>query len=317
MTLDLVAHTRLVLDARLRPVVGSAFQPTGFANLGPAEFTRPGGQPALLVESVQSMTNRLEDVGIEPGTRLPVELLRTLPWIAVRDPSGRLLTSSRLEPHRLASAYVREAVLDGVAGVDWLVARLGLKPKTPLDMPAIYRAVFELDPLCLVHGVFFSDKKFSGNPKVRRAVTAVIEAHGVSPVVSGGLKRDDVQFTASAGAGAEEGYGFVPFGRTEYVADEIVLSAAVDLHQIRGYGLGDAETRLLELLAVWELAALLDGPLRLRTACDLELESTSVRRPGGFALPAADDLASAITDVLARVAFESAGERTATWAAKG
>ena len=316
MARELATESRLVLDAHLRPIVGSSFQPTGFANLGPAEFTRPGGQPALLVESVQSMANRLEDIGIDAGTRMPVESLQPLPWIAVRDADGKLLTSSRLEPHRLASVYVRESQIDGLAGVDWIVARLGLRPKAPLDMPEIYQSVFELDPFCLIHGVFFSDKKFSGNPKSRRATTAVIEAHGVTPVVSGGLKRDDVQFTASEHAGAEEGYGFVPFSRTEYVADEIILSASLDLNQIRGYGLGTAATRLLELLATWELASLLERPLRLRTACDLELESVSVRRPDGFAMPASSDLAAEIATTIAEVSFERAGERTAVWHAK-
>lgn len=316
MSLELPAQTRLVIDARLRPVIGSGFQPTGFANLGAAEFTRPGGRPALLVESVQSMANHLEGLGIDAGTRGPIGILSTVPWVAVRDPDGALLTSSRLEPHRLASVYVREASIDEIAGVEWLVERLSLRPKKPLDMRAIYQAIFQIDPLCLIHGVFFSDKKFSGNPKVRRAVTALIEAHGVTPLVSGGLKRDDVQFTASAGAGAEEGYGFVPFGRTEYVAEDIVLSAAIDLHQIRGYGLGAAESRLLELLAIWEVAALLDGPLRLRTACDLEVEKIDVRRPGGFELPVVADLEAAIAAALADVTFEVSGERTATWSPK-
>jgi len=317
LPLELPEAPRLVLDAQLQPIVGSSFQPTGFANLGAAEFTRPGGQPALLVESVQSMANRLEEVGTEPATREPIALLRDLPWIAVRGADGGLLTSSRLEPHRLASVYVREARIDGEAGIDWLVARLGLRPKTPLSMPEIYRTIFQLDPLCLLHGVFFSDKKFSGNPKVRRVSTAVIEAHGVAPVVSGGLKRDDVQFTTSEQAGAEEGYGFVPFSRTEYVADEIVLSASLDLHQIRGYGLGGAETRLLSLLAAWELATLLERPLRLRTACDLELTSLRVRKPDGFVLPSAADLTAAVADAIAAVSFEQAGERTAVWTAKG
>lgn len=313
---EIATESRLVLDAHLRPIVGSSFQPTGFANLGAAEFTRPGGQPALLVESVQSMANRLEGVGIDAATRQPIELLADLPWIAVRDSNGKLLTSSRLEPHRLASVYVRESMIDGTLGVDWLVARLGLRPKTPLDMPQIYRTIFELDPLCLVHGVFFSDKKFSGNPKVRRAITTVIEAHGVAPVVSGGLKRDDVQFTASEHAGAEEGYGFVPFGRTEYVADEIVFGGSLDLHQIRGYGLDVAATRLLVLLAMWEVAALLERPLRLRTACDLELDSVSVRRPHGFSMPASVKIESEIADVIAEISFESTGERTAVWPSK-
>lgn len=316
MTLELPVESRLVLDARLRPIVGSSFQPTGFANLGAAEFTRPGGQPALLVESVQSMANRLEEIGTDAAAREPIDLLRELPWIAVRDAEGALLTSSRLEPHRLASVYVRESTIDDQVGVDWLKEQLELRDRRPLSMPQIYQAVFELDPLCLLHGVFFSDKRFTGNPKVRRAITAVIEAHGVAPVVSGGLKRDDVQFSSSEGAGAEEGYGFVPFGRTEYVADEIVLTAVVDLHQIRGYGLGAAETRLLELLALWELSALLERPLRLRTACDLELVSTSVRRPAKFELASTQLLQDALAEAIAAVSFAHAGERTAVWTGK-
>jgi CRISPR-associated protein Csb1 len=182
-----------------------------------------------------------------------------------------------------------------------------------LNWRAIYAAIYQLDPLCLVHGVFFSAKGMHGNPKVRRALTAVIEAHGVEPVISGGLKRDDVQFTAEAARGAEEGYGFVPFGRVEYTAEEIVLSASLDLAQLRGYGLRPTAARLLALVAVWELVALLDGPLRLRTACDLEVESVAVRRPDGFELPDRAVLEAAITGE--RLDFEQPGVRVATWPA--
>jgi CRISPR-associated protein Csb1 len=305
---------RLVVDARLRPVIGSTFQPTGFANLGAAEFRRPGGPPSLLVESVQSMTNHFEALGFDAAARRPIDLLERLPWIAVvGTDSGEHLTSSREEPHRLAAAYVRDAAVDGERGLVWLAGRLGLRPRAPLDWPSIYASVFQLDPLCLLHGVFFSDKGFHGNPKVRRALSAVIEAHDVVPVVSGGLKRDDVQFTSAEGQGAEEGYGFVPFGRTEYSAREIVLSASLDLAQLRGYGLGPDATRLLTLLAIWELRALLDGPLRLRTACDLEVEDVAVRRPDGYELPAVTDLERAIE--AADVAFDEPGARRGTWPA--
>lgn len=311
-------ETRLVIDADLRPVIGSTFQPTGFANLGAAEFRRPGGPPSLLVESVQSLTNRFEALSFDAATRAPVALFAALPWIAVRSAEdGEHLTSSREEPHRLASAYVRNAEIDGRLGLDWIRHRLGLRARKPLDYRAIYATVFALDPLCLIHGVFFSDKGFFGNPKVARALSAVIEAHDVAPAVSGGLKRDDVQFTSGeAGQRAEEGYGFVPFSRTDYTARSIVLSASLDLHQLAGYGLGADATRLLTLLSLWELRALLDAPLRLRTACDLELVELRVRRPSGFALPGRGELEDAIT--AANVSFEEPGERVAIWpASKG
>jgi CRISPR-associated protein Csb1 len=303
---------RLVIDADLEPVAGSIFQPTGFPDLGAATFQRPGGPPSVLVESVQSMTNRLEEVGWDAAANEPVEPIASLPYARVESAEAAFLTSSRLEPHRLAAAYVRDARFDGQSGGVLVTDRLGLGPGRPLDWPRIYRAIFELDPLCLVHGVFFSAKEWHGNPKVRRAVSVVVEAHDAAPVVSGGLKRDDVSFTAGEGRGAEEGYGFVPFGRTEYTAREIVLSAVVDLAQLRGYGLAATETALLVELALWELATLLENPLRLRTACDLEVRSVRVRRPHGFELPAADAMATSLSS--AHVAFAESGARRGVWA---
>lgn len=297
---------RLILKATLTPVVGSMFQPTGFPDLGPAEFQRPladGTEQALLVESVQSLANHLESVGWDAAAEQPVAALAGLQYVQVQDEEKRFLTSSRLEPHRLAGAYIKNGTIveDGKeasqkAG-EWMIERLGVQKGVPLDWRAVYQAIFQLDPLCLIHGVFFSDPQWKdyGNPKVRRALTAVIEAHDARPVVSGGVKRDDVYPTAAEGRGAKEGYGFVPFGRTEYTAKEISLDVALDLEQIRGYGLSEPETDLLIAVALWELRTLLDRPLRLRTACDLEaVQPIEISRPGDFELPSAADLVAEI-----------------------
>lgn len=306
---------RLLIDAELTPAFGTTFQPTGFANLGAAEFEHPDGSRSLIVESVQSLANHFEAVGFDAPAGTPIALLQSLPWIGVHDAGGARLTSSRQEPHRLASAYVREGAIDGTTGSAWLRQQMDLAEKRPLPWPRIYRALFDVDPLALLHGVFFSEKGFPGNPKVRRALSAVIEAHGVSAVVSGGLKRDDVQFTADSKAkrGAEEGYGFVPFGRVEYTAREIRFSASIDLQQIRGYGLGEPETELLMRLALWEVVTLLAGPLRLRTACDLDVVEVTVRRPDGFDVPSLVELEEAIAQNA--VTFTSPGERVVTWPA--
>lgn len=305
----LEGEPRLILKAMLAPVIGSAFQPTGFPDLGPAEFERPMGkdriQQAVLVESVQSLANHLESGGWDSRENTPVMALAKLPYVEVRDKNKGFLTSSRLEPHRLAGAYIKTSEIDGKKAGDLMIERLGVQKGVPSDWRAIYRAIFELDPLCLIHGVFFSDKEWSnyGNPKVRRALTAVIEAHGARPLVSGGVKRDDVYPTADEGRSAKEGFGFVPFGRTEYTAEQISLDVAIDLEQIRGYGLSDAEADLLTTVALWEVRTLLDNPLRLRTACDLEVQSVDARRPDGFQLPSAAALADRIEKT--KVSFDS------------
>lgn len=307
----LAGEARIVLKATYSPTVGSMFQPTGFPDLGAAEFERPdangGTRKALLVESVQSLTNHLESTAWQRAAERPADVIADLPYVEVRDKDGEgFLTSSRLEPHRLAGAYVRNASLDGTSMADVVTKRLGLHEGVPIDWRRVYAGLFQLDPLCLVHGVFFSDPKWSkfGNPKVRRAVTAVLEAHDVRPVVSGGVKRDDVNPTKGENRTSKEGYGFVPFGRTEYTAERIELGIAVDIEQIRGYGLDEAHAGLLLAVALWEIRTLLDRPLRLRTACDLDLENVEARRPSGWMLPSADDLATEIAD--SAVTFDAA-----------
>ncbi len=305
---------RLVIRADLQPILGSAFQPTGFPDLGPAEFERPGiAGRSLLVESVQSLANHLEAVGWDAAQQRPVEAIAALPYVEVRDGGDRFLSSSRLEPHRLAGAYIKNAKLDGSQVGTWMVERFGLKKGVPLEWRQIYTHLFALDPLCLVHGVFFSDPAWApyGNPKVRRVISAAIEAHDARPIVSGGVKRDDVNPQAGEGRDAEGGYGFVPFGRTEYTAARIELRAVIDLEQIRGYGLGSPETELLTLLALWEVATLLDRPLRLRTACDLETTDAEAVRPDGFALPSSSELERALRG--SSVEFAEPGARTVRW----
>lgn len=314
----LEAAPRLILRATLQPTIGSAFQPTGFPDLGAAEFERPLGaeaetQQALLVESVQSLANHFESVGWDKDSDQPVATLADLPYIEVRDKDQRFLTSSRLEPHRLAGAYIKQAKIGGEDAGKWMVERLAVQEGVPSDWKAIYRAIFQLDPLCLIHGVFFSDRIWRdyGNPKVRRVLTAVIEAHDTHPVVSGGLKRDDVYPTADKDKArtAKEGFGFVPFGRTEYTAAEIALDVAIDLEQIRGYGLGETECDLLTAIALWEVRSLLERPLRLRTACDLEVCDIQVLRPKHYELPSVEALAAIIQG--AKVESDGANPRSA------
>ena len=63
----------------------------------------------LLVESAQSMANRLETVCGDGAANDWVAPLRGLPYIAVVNGKGEALTNSVLEAHRLNSPYILES----------------------------------------------------------------------------------------------------------------------------------------------------------------------------------------------------------------
>ncbi|POM24986.1 CRISPR-associated protein [Actinomadura rubteroloni] len=270
---------RIRFSVDLRPALGSTFQPTGFPDLGPATFTRYTDtgelQECLLVESVQSMANRLEGAAWDEAARDQHPVFSGLPYVRVHragDPEA-FLTSSRLEAHRLASAFVREAELDGTKMLKVIAERLHLAKDTPLDRTAMARALLALDPFALLHGVFFNQKEWFGQPRFARAVSAVIEAYDVRQAVSGGRKSDHVRHQLDkngTGGGTKEGYGSIPFHRVEWTARTITAMFTVDVELLSSYGLGDDVTDLLTAIALWEIRSLLTGGLRLRTACDLD-----------------------------------------------
>jgi CRISPR-associated protein Csb1 len=288
---------RLLIEADLAPVAGNRFQPTGFADLGAAEYSLPDGTKMLLVESSQSVANRLEKTcldgdgpGIDPS-------LSGLPYIlAELDGAGASQqTSSLVEAHRIGSPYF---LLNKGFG-DTLAKEMNYNPKQPLNWPKIYATLFKYDINSLVHGVFLSLLE-GGRVRSPRAVTGFIEARNVVRVVSGGVKNSPVDPTGKtqvADVKASEGgvYSNVPYARVEYVAKEIKAYFNLDLALIRGFRLGDDGTKLLIALSLLKIRRFLDSSLRLRTACDLQVAG-DVRTvsPLDFALPAESDLLSAV-----------------------
>ena len=292
---------REMYTIELKAVPSDRFQPTGFPDLGPAKFEKPVGSnewvDAILVESAQSMANRFEAVGWSESLQEPVATLRGLPWVkVVAGDDDRYLTSSRTEAHRLASAFVKESKdVNGEDMLKMISTRFALADDTPLAASRIAAAIFALDPLCLIHGVFFADKKWPGQPKVARALTGFIEAVDVKEAYSGGVKRDDVRHSIGEGvAGSAEGYGHVPYHRTEYTARKIELYVSIDVGQFESYGLSFEATDLLLAVARWEVRSLLDHGLRLRTACEFE----PLREGGVPELADAESLESEIRDLI-------------------
>lgn len=284
MTIDLSpldAAPRLLFTVPLAPLQGQRFQPTGFPGLGAATFRSAAGD-CLLVESAQSMANRLElTIWDDANQDLKAELAR-LSHVRVNRKDGSFLTDTILEPHRLNSPYLLEESSKNF--FNKLKASLGGLETGPVDRKKLALTLFEYDVGSLLHGVFLAKKELAGGRlRVARAMSAFIEADGVRIAASGGVKNDHVNPSGDTG----KGFGNVPFARDEFTADSISLYVNIDLAQIRGYGLGVGAVRLLQLLALYKLRVLLDGNLRLRTACDLRVvtQNISASAPSGFALP--------------------------------
>jgi CRISPR-associated protein Csb1 len=271
---------RILIHAVLKPAQGTRFQPTGFPDLGAAAYRLPDGTPMCLVESHQSVANRLEAVCWDEVRGDLVAPLSGLSYVRVEDGQGNTLTNTILEAHRLNSPYILEG--EDRTFFDRLRGEVAVMDKGAVDLRALARVLGRYDIGSLLHGVFLAKKELAGGRlRLPRALSGFIEATDVAVATSGGVKNDRVDPSGDAATG----FGNVPFHREEYTARSIDGYFSVDVAQIRSYNLGEAAERLLVGLALWKIQAFLERGLRLRTACDLEVERVVVTRPAGVDLP--------------------------------
>ena len=300
MTLDLTAldkTTRLLFTIELKPLQGDRFQPTGFPSLGAATYQTKEGTK-LLVESAQSMANRMETTCWDPVMNEPIEALKGVSHVRVTRKGG-FLTDSILEAHRLNSPYLLENKKD-TSFIEALKKDLGGLESGPINRKLLAQTLLKYDIGSLLHGVFLAKKELAGGRlRVARALSSFIEASGARVAASGGVKNDHVNPSGET----KEGFGNVPFARDEFTADRIDLHVNFDLAQVRGYGLGKDAERLIMLLGMHRTRKLLDGDLRMRTACDLEPVSRGpilATRPEGFELPSLAALEKALKDAIVK-----------------
>lgn len=321
---QLNGYPRLLMEASLKPVQGARFQPTGFPDLGAAVYEAPGENDAptqtVLVESAQSVANRLESVCWDDATSSPHSIVAGMPYVSVTLWDSGDTTNSLLEAHRLNSPYIMngdsfaqrfrsDAGLPGGGGSAGSRRRrrqaseeAEAEPATDNGQVGVFnratlaKAVFKYDPGSILHGVFL--EKLDGRARLQRCLSGFIEARQSSVADSGGVKNDRVAPSPSSlreiglTANAAEGYGNVPFHRTEYTAERITAYFNLDLAQIRAYRLGENAERFLVTLALWKVRKFLDTGLRLRTACDLDMAGElEVTRPvNGFTVPPTQEL---------------------------
>ena len=284
---------RLLLDVDLQPVQGTRFQPTGFPDLGAADYQAANGTRMLLVESAQSMANRLEAVCWDEAGKDWLAPLRGLPYIAVENEAGELMTTSVLEAHRLNSPYILES--KDKTFFNALKEELGGLEKGRVDLGLLAVTLMKYDVNALLHGVFLAKKDLAGGRlRLPRALSAFVEARNVNVAPGGGVKRDDYDPQGDT----KKGFGHVPFHRDEYTG-ELTAYFNIDLAQIRGFALGAAAETLLVAIALFKIQRFLRDGLRLRTACDLETAGDiRVKRPADFEVPSLQEIEAALPGLI-------------------
>jgi len=243
-----------------------------------------------------------------------------MPYVSVTLWDSGDATNSLLEAHRLNSPYIMnddgfaqrfrsDAGLPGGGGSAGSRRRrrqaseeAEAEPATDNEQVGIFnratlaRAVFKYDPGSILHGVFL--EKLDGRARLQRCLSGFIEARQSCVADSGGVKNDRVAPSPLSlrelglTVRAADGFGNVPFHRTEYTAKSVTAYFNLDLAQIRAYGLGENAERFLVTLALWKVRKFLDTSLRLRTACDLDMPGElEVTRPvDGFIVPPTAEL---------------------------
>jgi CRISPR-associated protein Csb1 len=286
---------RLLLEQELRPIQGARFQPTGFADLGAADYRLHDGRRMLLVESTQSVANRLEQTCLDgSGPDIAPELVG-LPYVKAKlKGASNAETSSLIEAHRINSPFI----ISDPGFQSTFLTLSGYEKGKPVDWKKAAAALFHFDPNALLHGVFMANL-LDGRMRFPRAVTGFVEAADVMEAVSGGVKNNPLDPTGKIRAKSydKDVYSNVPYARIEYTAACIKAYFNLDLALIGGYGLPEPACELLIALALLKVRRFVASGLRLRTACDLTpSREMDVVAPAGFAVPGEPALLAAVQE---------------------
>ena len=271
---------RLLMEVGLVPVQGNRFQPTGFPDLGAATYQLSDGTRMLLVESAQSMANRLESVIIGPDNELIDELAGMSYIRASLTDATETTTNSLIEAHRINSPFI---ITDQDFQIKFMKTA-EYESNKPIKWDKVANALFKYDVNSLLHGVFLANLG-DGRIKMPRALSGFIEAMNARESVFGGVKSNPIDPTGKLRAKNfdKDVYGNVPYQRVEYTADKIIAYFNLDVGLFESYNLGKDAVDLLIALGLYKIRAFLEEGTRLRTACDLKVkEELKVTEPLGF-----------------------------------
>jgi CRISPR-associated protein Csb1 len=300
MPLDLTpldSASRLLVEAELKVATGGGgrFQPTGFPDLGPALYRGADGANWLLVESPQSMANRLERVCWVDGDGDTDRVGRYnddcigIPYVQATDSDNRPLTASTLEAHRLSSPYLwdTQPISDDTDVPDpkdsskiikfneykkehsrpedqviggYLKKLFSLADNRLVSWKKVAEGLLKIDPGCLLHGVWFNESSFAGGKvRITRALSGYIEARDPATANLGFQKRDPVsnRTDKEARKSAAEGYGSVIGPKQHFTSSEVKAYFQLDLERLRSYGLSNEQVRALAAWAIYKIRRVL------------------------------------------------------------
>lgn len=311
--LDTLYGTEWVLiTARLELTNGRFLQPTGFPDIGACIYRDKDGKRWCLVESEQSMANRLEAVCMrDPGVW--VDDLKHLPVVAVYDANDALLTTNLCEPHRVASSYVLEGKTDSRKTLkDVFKEALGLVDggnSWPMGKRVeLEKLVFALDPGALLHGFQFVQWKFVGLRQTRLLHGRLEAELADEPEVHYGMvKWDAIEPEATRQERANKGQSIA--AKSRIVPKEITASFEIDVLGLRSLALDETQKKFLLGLALWKIGAFLANrlafdprsrqslpSLRLRADCYLRCTSVSCKADSEDGETTPDELMKALPE---------------------
>lgn len=286
----LYKHDYLCIKAKLVTKDGKPYlQPTGFPDIGACIFKDSQGKSRCLVESEQSMTNRLEGVCMKDAGKW-VDTWKSLPLIEVQDGNGQRIATNLTEPHRIASSYVLEGKIGQCGFKDILWKAIGMQgnadeARLPLDGRAkLDKVIFALDPSALLHGYQFVQTSFVGM-RQPRILHARLEATlgGDEEMNYGMVKVDTIERDAASQKGANKGQSIAPKNRILW--QDITAIFELDLLALKHLHLDGEQKKFLLSLALWKIGAFLSdypsfdprsrqtsGALRLRSDCHLKFD---------------------------------------------
>jgi CRISPR-associated protein Csb1 len=287
--------SRLLMEAGLYPAQGDRFYPTNFPDLNAATYELPDGTRMVLVESTQSMANRLEVVCWDDVREDLQQSLNGMPYLKVNLPEGKVAYSIK-ESHRLNSSYVITAKdADGKFFHDLVTTMADYRRGQEINTPRFARSVIFYDPNALLHGVFLSNV-LDGRLRLPRLLSSFIEGKEVREANSGFAKVasfdptgrmeegwiDSLDNEDLSGIGYDNATQYktrlketvsnIIGHRREFVAKTITAYFSLDLAQLRAYGLGEAAERFLVTLALWKIRRFLETGLHLRSNCDFDVQ---------------------------------------------